>query len=63
MTEAEREREAVVAWLRRRADFDARKAKLQQKDYFEQAYDMLRGTTKGAADAIERGDHIKDSAP
>lgn len=56
--EAKEEREAVIRWLRDRVDFFKRRSKESKRSEVKEKYILLAMTTRGAADSIERGDHL-----
>lgn len=62
MTEAEKERAAVVAWLREEARAQMRTCENNAKFHgYETAFkaQMLAARYEALADAIQRGDHLK----
>lgn len=63
MTEAEKERAAVVAWLRTKANCATAKTLQSPRDEIWQAIgSSFAESLNRAARAIERGDHLKGDA-
>lgn len=59
MSASERERAAVVAWLRRRADEQDAAARAADTEGQRRAKQAQARSTRSAADRIERGEHIQ----
>lgn len=60
MTEAEQERAKVVAWLRRQAN-TIRELRLEAStDASRVTLAVMAGARDWSADAIERGEHLKE---